>query len=452
MTRRILLVAVLALAGCTWSNSMHLARRFARTAERAEREGRSGDAENAWAQSSVKADSVVARAPAGKPNVEALYLSGRARAELNDCDRATPRLEQAYVLAPDAPWRIPLRLALGSCRALADDPRALELLVPLADAEDPAVRERARAVAGRLYVRLGRWQEAVTFLAADTTAEGRLERAVALAGLDRTDEALVELAPLVAAGDSTIGWARFLDLIGAQDVQDARTLATRLGEMPGVSPALRAAWGFAAARGALRGAEPAGGEQWLEALAADSIVRVAAQARLALAEHRLARVPDVDGLRPVATLLTAWLPTTLGAEALLLRRVERIAARLVGDHDSLPAGAPLGDLAAFHGGEVARDSLGNRALAASRFAHLERGWPGSPYLVKALLARVPLEPDSADALRARAATFTDSPYLAFLQGRDDGAYARLEDSLAAFVRTRAIRAEVRRAEPTEVFE
>ena len=51
-------------------------------------------------------------------------------------------------------------------------------------------------------------------------------------------------------------------------------------------------------------------------------------------------------------------------------------------------------------------------------------------MVKALLARVILVPDSADALRARIATFPGSPYLAYLQGRDDGTFARLEDSLA----------------------
>jgi hypothetical protein len=452
MRRGLLAIALLALAGCSWSNSMHLARRFARTAERAEREGRSGDAENAWAQAAVKADSVIARATEGKPNAEALFLAGRARAELNDCGRATPLLDQAYVLAPDAEWATELRLALGSCRALADDPRALELLAPLTEAADPEVRRRAREVAGRLYVRLGQWQEAVTFLAADTAADARLERAVALAGLDRTDDALAELAPVIARGDTTIGWPRFLDLIAANDVEDARTLAARLAAMPGVSSGLRASWDLAAARGALRGATPGEGERWLASLAADTIARIAAQSRLTLAEHRLARVPDVPALRPVVATLTGWLSTTLGAEALLLRRVERIAVRLVGDHDSLPAGAPLGDLAAFHGAEVARDSLGNRTLAASLLAHLERGWPTSPYVVKAILARVPLEPDSADALRARAASFARSPYVAFLQGRDDGSYARLEDSLAAFVRTRAIRAEVRRTEPTEVFE
>ncbi|HET9133813.1 MAG TPA: hypothetical protein VFN90_05895 [Gemmatimonadales bacterium] len=452
MMRLALLAILLLVSGCSWSNSMHLARRFARTAERADREGRGGDAENAWAQSAVKADSVIARAPTGKPNPEALYLAGRARAELNDCTRATPLLEQAYILAPEAGWATQLRLALGSCRALADDPRALELLTPLTEAADPAVRGRAREVAGRLYVRLGRWQEAVTLLAADTAADARFERAFALAGLDRTDDALAELAPVIAQGDTTVGWARFLDLIAAQDAEDARTLATRLAAMPSVSPALRGSWALAAARGALRGATPGAGEAWLTQLATDSVSRTAAQARLALAEHRLARVPDVAALRPVAATLTGWLSTTLGSDALFLRRVERIAGRLVGDHDSLPPGAPLGDLAAFHGAEVARDSLANPTLAAALLAHLERGWPDSPYVVKALLARVILVPDSADALRARIATFPGSPYLAYLQGRDDGTFARLEDSLATFVRTRAIRAEVRRADPTEVFE
>jgi hypothetical protein len=57
-----------------------------------------------------------------------------------------------------------------------------------------------------------------------------------------------------------------------------------------------------------------------------------------------------------------------------------------------------------------------------------------------MLARIWLQPDSAQALRERVATHSDSPYLAYLRGLDDSTYRRLEDSLGRFVRAFAAKA------------
>ena len=109
-----------------------------------------------------------------------------------------------------------------------------------------------------------------------------------------------------------------------------------------------------------------------------------------------------------------------------------IADRIVAEDSTARPGAPLGDLVYFTAAERARDSLRAPRLAVSLLARVEREWPASPYLPKALLARIILQPDSAEALRTRFARYPTSQYAAFLRGTEGPAFARLEDSLDAF--------------------
>ena len=89
--------------------------------------------------------------------------------------------------------------------------------------------------------------------------------------------------------------------------------------------------------------------------------------------------------------------------------------------------------------EVARDSLRAPSLAASLWLQLEQGWPASPYVPKALMARMAILPDSAETLRGRLVAMTASPYLAYARGENDPRFAQLEDSLATFITARARR-------------
>jgi hypothetical protein len=101
--------------------------------------------------------------------------------------------------------------------------------------------------------------------------------------------------------------------------------------------------------------------------------------------------------------------------------------------DSVPAGAPRGDLRLFLAGELARDSLGSPGLAASLFRRLTDDWPDSPFVPKALLALIPLEPKAADSLRSLLVDrFAGSPYLAMIEHGESPAYRELEDSLRLF--------------------
>ncbi|MBP6570665.1 MAG: hypothetical protein KA226_04560, partial [Gemmatimonadales bacterium] len=59
---RRLLVGVVLLSGCTWSNSLYQARRLAAEGEAAARSGQPFEAQRAWDLAGVKADSAFARA------------------------------------------------------------------------------------------------------------------------------------------------------------------------------------------------------------------------------------------------------------------------------------------------------------------------------------------------------------------------------------------------------
>ncbi|MBA2291551.1 MAG: hypothetical protein H0W15_03745, partial [Gemmatimonadales bacterium] len=127
--------------------------------------------------------------------------------------------------------------------------------------------------------------------------------------------------------------------------------------------------------------------------------------------------------------------STAGQFAVLGRLAEGLRAQ----HDSLIPGSPLGDMLTFIHGEIARDSLRAPALASYFFSRLERDWPLSPYLAKALLARIALEPDSADVLRERVVSLVESPYLAYIEGREDDRFGELELALMIFAQNRRAR-------------
>ena len=69
-------------------NGMYNANRLASSARKAEREGRTFEANNLWGQVATKAESVVVRHPDSKYAEEAAVLRGVALARLGQCDEA----------------------------------------------------------------------------------------------------------------------------------------------------------------------------------------------------------------------------------------------------------------------------------------------------------------------------------------------------------------------------
>lgn len=430
---RALPVAVLVLLGaCSWSNSLYQARRLSAAAAKAEREERGFDAGSLWGQVAVKADTAYARNPEGDRGAEALWLRGRALAHLGDCGGAQPVLERAMVVAGTAEWSADLRVELARCRSLAGDHQgALDLLEPILAVEEGPLGRDARQLAGRALVRAGRWDEALTMLADDDTRDGRWERTIALAELGRAEAALALAEPRILAADSSADWDRLVRITATRSPEAVDDLIDRLGAMRNVDDADRGRWLLAAAEASI-GRDEATANRRLEALLTLTDAPATSQARMLLVDRRFTAIVDSASL--VATL--DRLGDVVRGDPAATFHAERLArwARAIGsDLTAHQPGDAEGDLAMFFQATVARDTLHAPQLAAWLFRRLERDWPASPYLPKALLARLPLEPDSAEAIRGRLARHGDSPYLAFVEGRESARFAALEDSLGFYM-------------------
>src|SRR5918992_4911678 len=101
------------LSGCVYYNGMYNANRLAKSARKAEREGRTLDATNFWGQVATKAESVVVRHPRSKYAEEAMILRGLALAHLGQCDQALAPLGRVAVAKLDADLREDVWLATG---------------------------------------------------------------------------------------------------------------------------------------------------------------------------------------------------------------------------------------------------------------------------------------------------------------------------------------------------
>ncbi|MEO5824853.1 MAG: hypothetical protein ABIR59_03120 [Gemmatimonadales bacterium] len=449
MTRLALLAVCALVPACSWSNSLYHARRISDQAISLERNDRPFEATSAWASAAVKADTAYSRNPEGRNGAEALWLRGRARARSGDCPGAIASLDAARNALPNAEWREPLEFELAGCLDKAGDPRARELFIGLQSSADPEVRENARTRAGRSHVLAREWDAALTVLDGIDAPGVRMDRAVALAGLGRGAEVWTELEPLLSEPDTARDWRGVVESFAASDRVVTDSLLTRLTANGSVAGERRNALLYAAARGALR-TDRGAADSRLEMLVAINDPNLSMQGRLMIAERLLAGASSAATLR-VAVDSLAQLSTDDGSTAGRFAVLGRLAEGLRVQHDSLISGTPQGDMLTFIHGEVARDSLRAPALATYFFSRLERDWPLSPYLAKALLARIALEPDSAEALRERVVTLVESPYVAYLEGREDMRFGELELALMIFAQNRRVRSVTpARPRPTTV--
>lgn len=426
------------LTGCAWSNSLYHARRLSKDALRLEQTDRPFEAASVWGQAVVKADSAYARHPGGVDGSEALWLRGRAQARSGDCPGGIASLERALTTAPDASWRDDAALELARCLHRLGDSRARQHFERLLTSTDPSRRREARLRVAQVQLASREWDAVLATLAGLDTIPARVDRALALAGLGRTADALVEVEPLLAARDTTVGWERLVEGIAAADGAAADSLLQRL-ESRGIAAGVRrGGLLFAAARGALSTGVPGAADRLSRVIAADASSRASADARLLVAANLFAEASSITELR-AAVDSTRQLDADDGAPALRARELGRLGESLAAQHDSLVPGAPDGDLLTFLHAETARDSLGAPRLASAFLMRLERDWPLSPYVPKALIARMVVQPDSIDALRDRVLGYVESPYVAYLLGREGPRFAELEQALALFARAREAR-------------
>ena len=427
------LAAVVLLGGCVYYNGMYNAKRLASSARRAERDGRTFEANNLWGQVITRADTLLARHPDSKYVDEAMVLKGVALARLNQCEAAVPPLGRVALLRPDREVAEDATLALGRCHLALGNPAVAEpMFARVAASQDPFRRREATLLHGRALRLTGRAGEAVPILERSTDPRATAERLLALAGAGKRDEALGLADSLLAKPDSAARWDTLVVAIGRENPRVASDLVDRLQSQPGVSAMARARMLLDDGE-RLAPVDSARAIARLRQVAAmEGVADAGERARLHLIRLDLGRAASVADLGPIARSLderVAGKGALVGEAAELRQRVARIQAA----DDSASTGAPQADLRLFLAAESARDSLGAPALAASLFRRIVESTPDSPYAPKAILAGQALDAawgeTAVGLLESRYAT---SPYVAYLQGAEPFGYRELEDSLQAF--------------------
>src|SRR5918999_5400456 len=104
------------LAGCVYYNGMYNANRLARSARKAEREGRTLEANGLWGQVATKAESVLVRHPTSKYAQDAGLLRGIALARLSQCEQALGPLSRLTIARSNSDLVEDALLATGRCQ------------------------------------------------------------------------------------------------------------------------------------------------------------------------------------------------------------------------------------------------------------------------------------------------------------------------------------------------
>jgi len=432
-TARLLLSGLLVagLSACVYYNGMYNANRLAKSARKAERDGRTLEANNLWGQVATKAESVVVRHPRSKYADEAAVLRGLALARLGQCEQGLGSLGRATLLRGSSDLAEDAVLATGRCQlAMGNLTAADAAFVQLLESRSSARREEARYQHARVARQLGQYDEALQSLMGVRDRRAEPERLLALAGSGRGAEALALADSLVARGDTTTPWDSLLVSLGRQDPANASGLVDRMRRLPQRPAETQARWlledglrllavDTSKARARLREAASVSGKV------------AAGRAHLELVRLDLRSVGASEDLPPFIERLKRLATEHPASTASLTYLGASVSGVLAASRT--PPGAPLGDLRVFLGAEAARDTLAAPLLAQALFRSIPDGWPYSPYAPKAILAAQQLDSvwsDSAMVLLEE--RYLGSPYLALVRGEATPEFRQLEDSLGAF--------------------
>ena len=431
MKYRILLT--LLLGGCVYYNGMYNANRLARSAKKAEREGRTFDATSLWGQVATKAESVLVRHPTSKYAEEASVLRGVALARMGQCDEALGPLSRIGLTGHRADLGEEALLAAGRCQMAVGNLTAADAsFSQLTQSRDTDRRREAHYQHARLLRLAGRYQEALGTLESYRDPRAQTERVLSLAGAGRAQEAFVLADSLMALGDTTRRWDSVVVALGQQDPVAASTLVDRIRRLPGQTPESQARLLLEdglrlapvdTARAARRLREAGGAESSGDA---------AGRARVELVRLELKRVRRPEDL----PLIQDSLKMIAQRFKMVSDQTSQLASAIASVHAAatgVTPPTPQGDLRLFLAAEAARDSLDAPLLAAGIFRRILDWWPTSPYAPKVVLATQQLDRTWGDSVRAILETrYPDSPYLALIRGEPTPAYEQLEDSLGAF--------------------
>ncbi|HET9041483.1 MAG TPA: hypothetical protein VFN40_14985, partial [Gemmatimonadales bacterium] len=386
------LAVALLLGGCVYYNGMYNTKRLAGSARKAERDGRTFEANNLWGQVVTRAETLITRHPDSKYVDEALVLKGLALSRLNQCQTAVVPLGHVSLLQEDGEVKEEASLALGRCHLQLGDPTlAAAVLAPVAESADPIRRTDARLLRGRALRLTGRPDEAIAALEGIDEPHARTERLLALAAAHRREAALALADSLLAVRDTTTRWDTVAAAVGRIEPLVASALVDRLKDRKGTLPVTRAQMLFedAVRLAPLDTARAAA--RLREVAALPEPPEYVERARLALTRQRIANVSSVEELRPLVAELQARAATrtTAASEAGIVRA---FVTQVLSAADSAAAGAPRADLQLFLAAETARDSLAAPGLAVSLFRTVVERTPDSPYAPKAILAGHALDP------------------------------------------------------------
>lgn len=433
------------LGGCVYYNGMYNANRLANSARKAEREGRTFEANNLWGQVATKAESVVVRHPSSRYAEEAAILRGLALARLGQCEQALAPLGRVALAKVSTDLREDVWLATGRCHVtLGNLPAADAAFAQVLDSKNADRRREARLQRARTLRHAGRYEEALTAL--DGVKDRRVlpELLLALAGAGRVPEAMVLADSLVAQGDTMQPWDTLVVMLAQQDPTSGSSLVERMRRLPNRTAETQARWLLEDGVRLVQSDTARAAARFSEAVKVGGTGSSAGRARFQLIRLNLRGVSHPQELsRVIQTLRSLAKNQSVPAE---LTQLSATASGILATSASLMPGSPQGDLRLFLAAEAARDSLLAPRLAEGMFLRILNGWPDSPYAPKAILAAQQLNPAWADSARALLeARYLDSPYLAIIRGEEGSAYRQLEDSLGAFAAAGSV--PVRRARP-----
>jgi tetratricopeptide (TPR) repeat protein len=428
-----LLVTALSTGACVYYNGMYNANRLARSARKAEREGRTFEANGLWGQVATKAESVVVRHPSSKYAAEAEVLRGVALSRMGQCDQALGPLSDIGLakIAPDL--KEDALLALGRCQAASGNAEAADAaFLQLVDSKNPDRRLEARFQHARLLRQSGRYLEALEALPDVRDSRTDTERLLALAGAGRLPAAMVLADSLLARTDSIKHWDSLVVVLGEENPIAASGVVEKVRKLPARTREAEAKLLLDDGLRLESVDTTRAARRFRETIAVGKNPSAAAQANLELLQMDLRRIGRPEELAPLAAKLkglSEQSETVSDEISLLTTRVGEV--QLAGS--SVTPETLQGDLRLFLAAESARDSLAAPRLAETLFRRIPEQFPASAYAPKAILAAQQLNSAWADSARALLEErYLDSPYLALIRGDATPEYRELEDSLGGF--------------------
>jgi len=427
------------LGGCVYYNGMYNANRLARSARKAEREGRTFEANNLWGQVATKAESVLVRHPGSKYANEAELLRGVALARMGQCDQALGPLSLLATTSTKSDLIEDALLASGRCHVAVDNLTAADAaFTQLLESKDPHRQREARFQHARLLRQTGYYQDALAALAGIAEPRAQTERVLALSGAGRLPEALALTDTLVAQGDTTKRWDSVVVLLAEVNPAAASRVLDRVRRVAKGTPELQARTLLEDGLRLSSTDTSRAVQRFREVVLLKGTGEAAGRASQALAKLDLARASRAEDLPPIQDSLKKL---ALRFE-IVSDEITRLATTVTEVHragSAVTPETPQGDLRVFLAAEAARDTLGALRLAEALFRRLPEEWPLSPYAPKAILAAQQINPGWVDSARALLdQQYYDSPYLATIRGDITPEYRQLEDSLGAFAASLAV--------------